>query len=139
MHRVVSALLLICFGVLAPWQALPTRLCLLENRLLLTGFDACGVSDRGKAKCCEKCEARDVKQTTGETGEECCVAWEALPDATVPPLPGKLPALAWVVLPVLESPWLPRLAVTKAETRPPPALIPITAAKRQAVLRVWTV
>lgn len=136
-QRLLSAILLVCFGVLTPLQAVPARLCLLENKLLLPGFDSCGASASGKVKCCVECDASGVKKN----GEDCCVDVEALPDTTAPAPPEKLPALTWVILPCDELPWLARPAMAQVEAHPlpPPFPVPIASSRRQSVLSVWTV
>ncbi len=135
-HRFLSAILLVCFGLLAS-QTLPARLCLLENKILRPGVDSCSYTGGGEMKCCGECESHGAEKNDAD----CCVDLETLPDTTVPSPLEKLPVPALVILSFIESEWLVGSAVTKAEAHPLPPLVraSVSATTRQAVLSIWTV
>lgn len=138
MQRVLSAFLLICFGTMIPTQVLPARLCLLESKVLLPGFSACGVPDNEKLKCCEDCGAQDGKPN----GADCCVDIERLPDSTLPPSPDKLPALIEAALPLFLLSCLvpPANTGTELESSPPPPIPrPDAPCARRARLSIWII
>lgn len=137
MRRVLSAILLICFGLVAPLQAEPARLCLLENKVLPSTIGACPY-EVAEPACCDACDSSGA----GNSGEDCCVNLDTLSDTTVPVLLEKLSSPLLLMLSFQENEWQ-RCAdiAVRQETAPlpPPARRTANATRRQAVLRVWTV
>lgn len=139
MQRLLTIALLLCFGALAPLQGTSWRWCLLEHKLVSTGFEALGEPDGSEAHCCSHCE----RGTPTKHSDDCCVDMEQLPDSTLPASPERIPSIDCLlaVLPPMEwHGWLHPVVQEKlVAPSHPPKPIPIQAGQRQAVLSVWTV
>jgi len=135
-HRFLSTILFVCFGLLAP-QVVPMRICLLVNGDLPSEFDLRGSSECGKSKCSVECGSTNVS----ETGSVCCLDFEGIADTTAPSTQGKRFAPALGVFFCIESRWIVRPVLTDAEMCLLIQVVspPIPATKRQATLSVWTV
>lgn len=133
MRRFLSALLLLCLGILS-LQATPMRLCVLPQDL--ADHHATRVDD----SCCGGCSS-DTRLLAGhEDHEDCCIDLQALPETTTS-LPLELRAAPVRLLCFVETFLLPPPAPSRTELAsssfPPPKSL--TAAKRQATLSIWTV
>ncbi|MCU0748383.1 MAG: hypothetical protein MUF13_02445 [Akkermansiaceae bacterium] len=93
MKRAWAAFLLICLWVTIPVAALPFRICLLEQRVLVPSISAAWQGGDEAGDCCEECDRGN------STAPPCCVDLEKLPDSPLPQVPVEIP-------PVLIS-WLP--------------------------------
>lgn len=133
MRRLFAVLLTVCLGILIPVVALPVRVCLLDDSVLLPGFSTYGESPSHKDKCCLDCGNTD-------SGESCCFELKKLPDAEFPT--GRL------VLPILvcceydigisvppysviarEMPFLPSAPIRS----------PNSPGERRALLEIWNI
>lgn len=124
-RRVIAAGLLVCFGIILPVAAVPTRVCLLERKLM--------VSSPGEAeKCCSEC------QRDSEDPEPCCHDLDGLPDSQAPHPGFELPALPVVDLPSLMTPLpISRVSDLKPDAHEAPIRGPTSPAGWRAVLAVW--
>ena len=68
--------------------ATPVRLCLMEQRVLISGASECKVK---KSECCPDCG--------GDHQKPCCVDLDDLPDAPAPSVPEGLPTITAIDLP----------------------------------------
>ena len=75
-RQILSALLLVCVGILIPASASPVRICFLKFELN---------SSQGDSKCCKDCS-----QESGQP-DPCCLDLEELPDSGTPQVPVVLP------------------------------------------------
>jgi len=89
MRRVIATLLLVCFGMLVPLAAMPVRLCLMEQRVLVPGVSTCS---QKKSKCCPEHGGH-------HRNDPCCVDVDELPHAPLPSFPESLPAIVAIDLP----------------------------------------
>jgi len=137
MHRLLSAILLLCFGALASLQAAPLQRCLVQNQIVLSGAESCGPR---VASCCRQCHS---DREGRELDKHCCTDVSKLSKSTAPAVFERLPEpvltvvisffFSEVSLPVLQDGVGDANGVSSSERIPP---IPV---RRQALLRVWTV
>lgn len=137
MHRLLSAILLLCFGALASLQAAPLQRCLVLNQIVLSGAESCGPK---VAACCRQCHS---DRQDRELSRHCCTDVSKLSKSTAPAVSERLPE---PVVTVLISFFhvdvsLPALldGVSEAKMSSAPVMIPPLPLRRQALLRVWTV
>ena len=124
-RKVMAVLLLACFGILLPTAASPVRVCLLENRILISEVDS-------DSNCCSDC--------TRETDERnsCCMDLEALPDASAPQPSVELPPIIITELQIAAIP--PPMSVDLCRWIDAPSGTirgPTSPAAYRAVLSIW--
>ena len=133
MIRVLSFLVLLCYGVSIPVVAAPVRVCLIGDMVLLPGFTTYGETPMHKDKCCPDCGDQDE-------GGSCCLDLQQLPDAEHPSGPLVLPSLVCCELEV--STVVPPCPVTWIESAHVPATPirgPDSPASWRALLSVWNI
>ena len=121
----MAVLLLACFGILLPTAASPVRVCMLENRLLVSEVDS-------DSNCCSDC--------TRETDERnpCCMDLEALPDASAPQPSVDLPPITITELQVAAIPPPMTVDLYRWIDSPTGAIRgPTSPAAYRAVLSIW--
>lgn len=133
MRRAWAVLLLMCLWVTVPVAALPFRICLLEQRLLVPGSAEGWQGGDEVGDCCNECERGNP------SAPPCCVDMEKLPDAPLPQIPVELPPvlISWLpdhLLPprvAIESSPEPSTGIPQAPGRASPSAF-------RAVLEVWS-
>lgn len=133
MRRLLSLLLLICFGMFIPAAGTPLHFCLLEGRIMLPGSAPC--SDSGKRDCCGDC-------STEHREESCCADAGEIPDGTVPSGPLKFPAPLFVFLELPEFflSAVPLHAFTESSASfVTPGRNLYRPSERRAVLGIWRI
>jgi hypothetical protein len=138
MHRLLSAVLFLCIGVLASLQAAPLQRCLMQNQIILSGAGHCAGDIKS---CCETC-GHD-KNSPQSASEDCCVDLGKLSDATAPAHLERVadPVLVVALLFFVPDTWelMMRPVVIQQDYPPVPLKSPPAPSRRQAVLNVWTV
>ena len=140
MRRLVTVLLLLCFGMFIPAVGRPLQFCLYDSTILLPGLQSCGETETAGhgTKCCDRCGEGEHQQK--ET--PCCLDAGTLPNGTAPTGSIKIPPPLFVVVepvefflsagPVFES-IKNAVVVSPADSRPN------TPSERRAVLGVWRI
>lgn len=132
MRQVLTALLLLIFGVSLPFGAESFRFCLLEDRILVAVDECAGVK-----KCCDGCEAENEQHQDSS----CCLEVKKLPDSNLPAGPERVPVLYAVELSADAFSLVVPTCEWKSDrlewsenilSLPPPS-------SRRAVLGVWTI
>ena len=141
MRRLVSMLLLICFGMFIPAAGRPLHFCLLESKILLPGFQNCTNPAHSSltGKCCGDC-------SRGEKHKEkapCCLDAGSIPNGTAPTGPVKVPPPLFVAFELPEFFLLPASPVFDFTENiigdSPEILRPDTPSERRAVLSIWRI
>lgn len=135
MQRLLSLFLLICFGVIAPVQGMPLRVCLLESSAQTVAETSFGEM----RECCLTCE----NTPWSAHRSDCCVDVDHQSESTVPRVAQSETVLELPVMILLTSQWIELLRPLVATPVSYPivwdALVPSSGSERQAVLSIWTV
>ena len=140
MRRLVTVLLLLCFGMFIPAVGRPLQFCLYDGTILLPGLQSCGETETAghTTKCCGKCGEGENQQKEAP----CCLDAGTLPNGTAPTGSIKLPPPLFVVVELVEfflsaGPIFESIenagVVSQAVSRTD------TPSERRAVLSVWRI
>ena len=133
MIRLLSFLVLLCYGISIAVVAPPMRVCLIGNMVLLPGFTTYGETPMHKAKCCPDCGDPDE-------GESCCLDLPQLPDAGYPAGPLVLPSLVCCEVDVrISMPPCPVMWMESAHVPATPIRGPDSPGSRRALLAIWNI
>lgn len=132
MRQVLTALLLVVFGISSPFGADSFRFCLLENKVL-NSLDECITAN----KCCNECEADE----TGHDSAACCLEVKSIADSNLPVGPERIPAYYAVEIPqdILLA-GVPTMEIKEGFLEQPVELLSLPPpSSRRAILGVWTI
>jgi|SRR5687767_3486459 len=132
MRRVIAAFLLVCLGMIIPLAGSPVRFCLLDQRVLVPGFSACGGESLKKVPCCQDCGKEEHEDAP------CCFQVDELPDAIAPSAPDVVPPVMVMDLP--EPMFTAPAFIALCEpvfVAARPIRGPDTPTARRAVLGIW--
>ena len=138
-ERLLSFFLLICFGVIAPVQGMPIRVCLLEKSPQAISADTLLHPFANQRECCQTC----AKAEMGQTVRDCCFDVDQQSALLVPRIVDQQVAQELPAVILLTAEWIALLRpAVDVDLGYPPiwmTLIPVSGSERRAVLNIWTV
>lgn len=140
MRRLVSTLLLFCFGMFIPAVGMPLNICLADSGMVRPSFQSCGEVAEGEpsGKCCSDGGHKEESPQA----PPCCFETGTMPDGMPPGLPLKIAPPLFTVLEFpefqLNTFETPEAAKTQ-RILPHTVPRPDTSSERRALLSIWRI
>lgn len=139
MRRLVSTLLLLCFGMFIPAVGMPLNICLTESGMVRSGFQSCEETESTTSgKCCSDSGHKEE----APKDPPCCFETGTMPDGMPSGLPLKIAPPLFTILELPEfllNPFGPSEIAETTKILPQAVPRPDTSSERRALLSIWRI